>query len=124
LTFAAAMYFDLKDPQRVTRYSACGFWLHIAAAPALVNTVAVTLLNQGNLSGTLLGSGLAAAYGHCGNYHRPSISANDGSFLYCRCFGMVFRHFRHASFTGVVRDDFYIGRTGHGTRHLVDGNSA
>jgi hypothetical protein len=56
-TFAAAMYFDLKDPQRVTRYSACGFWLHIAAAPALVNTVAVTLLNQGNLSGTLLGSG-------------------------------------------------------------------
>ena len=57
LTFATAMYFDLKDPQRVTRYSACGFWLHIAAAPALVNTVAVTLLNQGNLSGTLLGSG-------------------------------------------------------------------
>ncbi len=47
LVFAAAMAFDLSDPHRVTRRSAQGFWLHLVAAPALVNTVSLTLLAQG-----------------------------------------------------------------------------
>ena len=35
-TFAVAMYFDLRDPQRVTRRSDVAFWLHLATAPALL----------------------------------------------------------------------------------------
>lgn len=42
--FAVAMVFDGSDPYRVTRRSAQGFWLHIVAAPAIVNTVALSLL--------------------------------------------------------------------------------
>ncbi len=42
--FLVAMMFDMSDPHRVTRRSANGFWLHVVAAPALVNTVALTLL--------------------------------------------------------------------------------
>ena len=48
LVFAVAMVFDMSDPHRVTRRSANGFWLHVVAAPALVNTVALSLLEQGN----------------------------------------------------------------------------
>ena len=44
--FAVAMVFDMSDPHRVTRRSANGFWLHVVAAPALVNTVALSLLDQ------------------------------------------------------------------------------
>lgn len=46
VVFAAAMYFDMSDPHRVTRRSAQGFWLHVVAAPALVNTIALSLLEQ------------------------------------------------------------------------------
>lgn len=46
LVFAVAMMFDMSDPHRVTRRSANGFWLHVVAAPALVNTMALSLLNQ------------------------------------------------------------------------------
>jgi hypothetical protein len=35
-TLAAAIWFDQKDPARVTRYSDTGFWLHMAAAPQVV----------------------------------------------------------------------------------------
>lgn len=45
--FACAMVFDMSDPHRVTRRAANGFWLHVMAAPALVNTVALTLFSQG-----------------------------------------------------------------------------
>ena len=44
VAFLAAMWFDLSDPHRVTRRAANGFWLHIFAAPLIVNTVALTLL--------------------------------------------------------------------------------
>jgi hypothetical protein len=44
--FCVAMWFDLSDPHRVTRRSAQGFWLHVVAAPALVNTIALTLLDS------------------------------------------------------------------------------
>ncbi len=44
-TFAVAMRFDMSDPHRLTRRSATGFWLHVIAAPAIVNTVALSLLD-------------------------------------------------------------------------------
>ncbi|SEW43289.1 hypothetical protein SAMN04488515_3057 [Cognatiyoonia koreensis] len=44
--FAVALIFDMSDPHRVTRRAANGFWLHVVAAPALVNTLALTLLES------------------------------------------------------------------------------
>lgn len=52
--FAVAMVFDMSDPHRVTRRSANGFWLHVVAAPALVNTIALTLL-ENNANTALFG---------------------------------------------------------------------
>ena len=54
LTFSLGIYFDTKDPHRISRYSATGFWLHILAAPVLVNTMAMTLYNSGGTLGYLL----------------------------------------------------------------------
>jgi len=51
LAFLGGMYFDTRDPDRVSRYSATGFWLHILAAPALVNTLALSLYNIGGGTG-------------------------------------------------------------------------
>ena len=45
---AVALAFDFSDPHRVTRRAAHGFWLHIVAAPAIVNTVALSLLDAGH----------------------------------------------------------------------------
>ena len=45
--FALAMRFDMSDPHRMTLRAANGFWLHVAAAPAIVNTLALTLLDAG-----------------------------------------------------------------------------
>lgn len=56
IAFLGGMWFDLRDPYRISRLSACGFWLHILAAPAIVNVVALSLLN---IEGTM-GYGLAA----------------------------------------------------------------
>jgi hypothetical protein len=36
----------MSDPHRVTRRAANGFWLHVVAAPALVNTLALSLLDR------------------------------------------------------------------------------
>ncbi|MEM6886584.1 MAG: hypothetical protein AAF636_00450 [Pseudomonadota bacterium] len=52
--FIAAMAFDMSDPHRVTRRAANGFWLHVIAAPALVNTIALTLLEADALWTNLL----------------------------------------------------------------------
>jgi hypothetical protein len=52
--FVVAMMFDMSDPHRVTRRSANGFWLHMVAAPALVNTVALTLLARENGAGNMM----------------------------------------------------------------------
>ncbi|MDX8350539.1 hypothetical protein SLH49_21325 [Cognatiyoonia sp. IB215446] len=46
VVFAVAMTFDMSDPHRVTRRAANGFWLHVVAAPALVNTLALSLLDR------------------------------------------------------------------------------
>ena len=39
LVFLLAMWFDMKDPLRVTRFSECGFWLHLLAAPMMVHSL-------------------------------------------------------------------------------------
>ena len=45
-----ALRFDMSDPHRITRRSASGFWLHVIAAPAIVNTVALTLFDAGTIA--------------------------------------------------------------------------
>lgn len=52
-TFAVAMRFDSSDPERLTRRSDCGFWLHLAAAPFIVHPV-ISLLAKGNTIGASL----------------------------------------------------------------------
>ena len=54
LGFAVAMRFDLSDPHRLSRRSSCAFWLHVLAAPAIVNTVAMSLFNSGIPAATVL----------------------------------------------------------------------
>lgn len=46
IAFIAGMAFDMRDPHRLGRFAASAFWLHLLAAPALVNTVAMTFLNR------------------------------------------------------------------------------
>jgi len=53
-TFIVAMMFDMSDPHRVTRRSANGFWLHVIAAPAIVNTIALSLLSAEDDPNTVL----------------------------------------------------------------------
>ncbi|MBC6437787.1 MAG: hypothetical protein GDA52_06550 [Rhodobacteraceae bacterium] len=55
-----AMRFDMSDPHRITRRSASGFWLHIIAAPAIVNTVALSLFDVGSVLTQLLLVGFVA----------------------------------------------------------------
>jgi hypothetical protein len=57
VVFAIAMRLDMSDPMRVSTRSATAFWLHIVAAPAIVNTVALNLLKSGGAGaqGLLLG---------------------------------------------------------------------
>jgi hypothetical protein len=52
-TFLVAMWFDTRDPHRLGRHAATAFWLHMLAAPALVNTVALTLYNVGGTAGII-----------------------------------------------------------------------
>jgi hypothetical protein len=54
LALGAGLLFDMRDPFRLGRWSASGFWLHILAAPALVNTVALTAYNTGGTAGNIL----------------------------------------------------------------------
>ncbi len=49
-----ALWFDMSDPHRVTRRAQNGFWLHIIAAPAIVNTVALTLFESDTTVSLLL----------------------------------------------------------------------
>lgn len=48
VVFALAMRLDMSDPLRVSTRSATAFWLHVVAAPAIVNTVAMRLLANGS----------------------------------------------------------------------------
>ncbi len=51
IAFAGGLWFDTRDPHRLGRHAATAFWLHLLAAPALVNTVALTLFNIGGARG-------------------------------------------------------------------------
>lgn len=55
-----ALSFDMSDPHRVTRRAASGFWLHVIAAPAIVNTVALTLFDGGTVAAQLVLTGFLA----------------------------------------------------------------
>ena len=50
LALIVAMIFDMSDPHRVTRRAESGFWLHVISGPAIVNTVALTLFQNGTLT--------------------------------------------------------------------------
>lgn len=52
--FIFAMRFDLRDPYRLTRLSASGFWLHLVAACAIVNPIALTLYRLGTWPSSLV----------------------------------------------------------------------
>lgn len=52
IAFVAALYFDTKDPHRISRYASTAFWLHILAAPALVNTLVMSNYTMGGAVGT------------------------------------------------------------------------
>lgn len=54
IAFFVALRFDMSDPHRVTRRSANGFWLNVLAAPAIVNSVALTLYNNGGAGSMLV----------------------------------------------------------------------
>ncbi len=54
VVFAVAMAFDMSDPHRVTRRAGNGFWLHVVAAPALVNTIALTLFDRDTTGALIL----------------------------------------------------------------------
>jgi hypothetical protein len=47
VALVCALYFDQSDPHRVTRRSANAFWLHVLAAPAIVNSIGMTLYSNG-----------------------------------------------------------------------------
>ena len=54
VALGVAMAFDMSDPHRVTRRAQTGFWLHVIAAPAIVNTVALTLFTDGSPTAQLI----------------------------------------------------------------------
>jgi len=54
LAFIAAMAFDLQDPHRISRRGRSGFWLHVLAAPALVNTMVFTFYTMEGGGGGIL----------------------------------------------------------------------
>ena len=47
ICFALAMRFDMSDPHRVSTRATTGFWLHVMAAPAILNPIALRLLDRG-----------------------------------------------------------------------------
>ena len=49
-----ALRFDMSDPHRVTRRASAGFWLHVIAAPAIVNTIALTLFENGTITAQII----------------------------------------------------------------------
>lgn len=53
LALSIALILDMSDPHRVTRRSRSAFWLHVVAAPAIINTLAITLLGYDTAFGQL-----------------------------------------------------------------------
>ncbi len=104
LVFAIAMAFDMSDPHRVTRRAANGFWLHVIAAPALVNTVALSLLAQDSPGSNALLFGLLALFAVDCDCDRPSIISYRGDQLHRDPKPYRFRRARGRS------DSFWTGR--------------
>lgn len=71
LLFAAGVWFDARDPSRVSRLSDNGFWLHFAAAPLILG-------GAFGLIGQAFGAAGAAALGGPGNLLN-SVATEDGS---------------------------------------------
>jgi len=69
LLFAAGVWFDARDPARVSRYSDNGFWLHFAAAPLILG-------GSFGLIGQAFGASGAAAMGGAG--HLVTSAAAEG----------------------------------------------
>ena len=51
---AVGLWSDIKDPHRISQLVVTGLWLNILAAPALVNTVAMSFYNISDTTGYLL----------------------------------------------------------------------
>lgn len=47
VVFALAMWFDMGDPQRLTRRTDIAFWLHLLAAPLIVHPILSAVLGTG-----------------------------------------------------------------------------
>ena len=47
VAFAAGMWFDVRDRLRQKRYSDVAFWIHLGAAPALLNSALALVLHSG-----------------------------------------------------------------------------
>ena len=59
---AVAVYFDLKDPQRVTRWSDFAFWSYVIGSPLFVHSLFLSLiLNTGARFQLMLGGALSIA---------------------------------------------------------------
>ncbi len=61
--FTTALWFDMRDPARITRRSDVAFWLHLGAAPLIVHPIFATLGllgNNGDSSDGAAGRALAA----------------------------------------------------------------
>lgn len=54
ISLGIALRFDMSDPHRVTRRASAGFWLHVIAAPAIVNTIALTLFENGTITAQII----------------------------------------------------------------------
>ena len=81
VTFFAAMYFDGSDPYRVTRRSAQGFWLHLIAAPMIINTVALSLLSEESRGGLCRLVGFDGDLCPDCRCHRPTQLSSGGDRL-------------------------------------------
>jgi hypothetical protein len=66
LTFTAALYFDLRDPDRRTIASDNAFWLHLTAAPLIVHTTIGFLQSGGGVDSWTLPMALATLGVICG----------------------------------------------------------
>ena len=55
-TFAAAIWFDMRDPERVRRASDHAFWLHAAAAPQLILGISALSTGSNMFAGATLGA--------------------------------------------------------------------
>jgi MFS family permease len=52
IVLAVALFYDARDPRRVTRLSDCAFWLHLVAAPLIVSPVIMLIKHSTNGSAT------------------------------------------------------------------------